>query len=133
MHAIIAAERTLTELDFARLHTLVGRNIPAGLAVVLDTADTVPSREVPADVVTMYSQVELRDLHTGRRQNLTLCYPGDAGPGAGCVSVLSPVGSSLLGLKIGAIARWQTPSGEQGEAEVMSIPFQPEAGGDYTS
>ena len=80
----------------------------------------------------MYSLVEVEDLHTGRRQQLTVCYPGDAEAAAGFVSVMSPVGSSLLGLKTGSIARWQTPSGEQGAAQIVSILFQPEASGDYT-
>ncbi|MEO8248651.1 MAG: GreA/GreB family elongation factor [Burkholderiales bacterium] len=125
-------ERLLTELDFARLSKLQGRGMRSALEGVLDAADTLLSSEMPADVVTMYSQVELVDLHTGRRQSLTLCYPGDAQPAAGFVSVLSPVGSSLLGLKVGSIARWQTPSGEQGAAEVISVLFQPEASGNYT-
>ena len=133
MHATVATERTLTELDYLRLQKLVGRNAPAAVAAVLDAADTVQSCDIAADVVTMHSQVELRDLHTARRQTLTLCYPSDAGSIAGCVSVLSPVGASLLGLKVGSVARWQTPSGEQGEAEVVAIPFQPEASGDYTA
>ena len=54
-----------------------------------------------ADVVTMYSRVELVDVHTHRRQVVTLCYPQDAEPAAGFISVLSPVGISLLGLREG--------------------------------
>lgn len=135
----LALERTLTELDHVRLSGLLRRG-PRGLgasaqrdllAPVLDACAIVPSRQVPADVVTMYSQVELRDARSGRAQTLTLCYPGDAAPAAGLVSVLSPVGASLLGLTVGSIARWATPAGEQRQAEVVAIRFQPEAGGDY--
>ncbi|MEZ5635535.1 MAG: GreA/GreB family elongation factor [Burkholderiaceae bacterium] len=72
------------------------------------------------------------DLSTGRRQQLTLCYPHDAEPAAGLVSVLSPVGCALIGLRAGDIARWQTPSGEGVVAQVLSVLFQPEASGDYT-
>jgi regulator of nucleoside diphosphate kinase len=85
------------------------------------------------DVVTMYSQVLLCDPRTGRQRKLTLCYPSDAEPAAGFVSVLSPVGSSLLGLRVGATARWRTPLGDTVEAEVLAILFQPEASGDYTT
>jgi regulator of nucleoside diphosphate kinase len=80
----------------------------------------------------MYSQVELVDLHTRRRQTLTVCFPGDSEPSAGFISVLSPVGSGLLGLKVGAVARWQMPGGEEGAAEIVAIAYQPEASGDYT-
>lgn len=125
-------ERTLTELDFARLRKLANGKPPQWLTQLLDGVDILDAREVPSDTVTMYSTVECQDLHTGRRQQLTICYPNDAEPGVGFVSVLSPVGCSLLGLRAGDVARWQTPSGEGGGAQVLSVLFQPEASGDYT-
>jgi regulator of nucleoside diphosphate kinase len=131
MHTALRGERTLTELDFSRLRKLASGNLAPELSDLLSAADVLHSREVPADTVTMYSQVELQDLHTRRRQKLTICYPDDAEPSAGFISVLSPVGRSLLGLQVGAVARWQTPSGEEGAAEVVAILFQPEASGDY--
>jgi regulator of nucleoside diphosphate kinase len=130
MHTVLRGERTLTELDFSRLRKLASGNLAPELSDLLSAADVLHSREVPADTVTMYSQVELQDLHTRRRQKLTICYPDDAEPSAGFISVLSPVGRSLLGLQVGAVARWQTPSGEEGAAEVVAILFQPEASGD---
>jgi len=57
----------------------------------------------------MNSQVLLKDLPTGRSRKLTLCYPADADPAAGFISVFSPVGSSLLGLHVGNTAHWRTP------------------------
>ncbi|MES2718287.1 MAG: GreA/GreB family elongation factor [Pseudomonadota bacterium] len=135
----LALERTLTELDHVRLLNLArrGRRSDAAttprLAIeqVLDTCTIVPTREVPPDVVTMYSQVVLQDLASGRRSSLTLCYPADAAPAAGFVSVLSPVGASLLGQTVGSVARWSTPAGDVGAAEVLAILFQPEASGDF--
>lgn len=131
MHATIVGERTLTEHDFARLSKLLDGHLPPALANILGSAEVLRSREVPADVVTMYTKVELVDIPTGRRHTLTVCFPGDSEPSAGFISVLSPVGSGLLGLRVGSIARWQTPSGEEGAAEIVAIPFQPEASGDY--
>ena len=131
MHATIHGERTLTELDFARLAKL--KDGHALLAQLLDATEVISSREVPADIVTMYSQLELVDLQTRRRQKLTLCYPRDAEPAAGFISVLSPVGLGLLGLRAGSVARWRTPGGEENEAEVSALLFQPEASGDYTT
>lgn len=130
-------ERTLTELDHLRLARLARGQLPNEAAAgpiggVLDAAELVPSRTVPSDVVTMYTQVLLADVATSRKYRLTLCYPSDAEPAAGFISVLSPVGASLLGLRIGAVARWRLPGGEEGAAKVMDILFQPEASGDYT-
>jgi regulator of nucleoside diphosphate kinase len=126
-------ERWLTELDFVRLSRLNGGQLPASLADDLSAADVVPSREVAPDIVTMCSQVDLRFQATGQRQVLTLSYPVDAAPALGRVSVLSPVGSALLGLRVGDLARWCTPDGAQSEAEVVAVLFQPEAAGDYTT
>lgn len=123
-----AAERQLTELDHARLSSLYGRPLPEELG----TAHLVPSREIAPDIVTMYSQVEILGLDAGQRLQLTLCYPVDAQPALGRVSVLSPIGAALLGLRVGDIAQWRLPLGEVRRAEVLAILFQPEASGDYT-
>ena len=131
MHAVVHGERTLTDLDFARLTKLLSRQLPPTLADLLASAEVMKSRAVNADVVTMYSRVEVVDAHTRRRQVLTICYPDDAEPAAGCISVLSPVGISLLGLKTGDVAKWFTPTGEECAAEIAAIQYQPEAAGDF--
>lgn len=133
MYTHPAGERWLTELDFVRLSRLNRGQLPASLAESMSVADVVPSREVAHDIVTMCSQVDLRFQATGQRQVLTLSYPVDAAPALGRVSVLSPVGSALLGLRVGGLARWCTPDGAQSEAEVVAVLFQPEAAGDYTT
>jgi regulator of nucleoside diphosphate kinase len=136
---VLTLERTLTELDHVRLLNLLRRDARGdgspqqvrAIEDVLDASALVPSREVAPDVVTMYSQVLLQDTQTGQRNTLTLCYPADAEPAVGSVSVLSPVGSALLGLRVGSIARWSTPAGDGKAAEILAILFQPESSGDY--
>ena len=127
-----AIERTLTELDYARLRKLTGGQPPQWLSELVEAADIVDGHTVSPDTVTMYSRVRCEDLHTGQQQTLTVCYPAHAEPQAGFVSVLSPVGSSLLGLHSGDVARWRTPQGEEGATKVLAVLFQPEAEGDYT-
>lgn len=137
---VVTLERTLTELDHVRLVNLLRRDAradgsPAQLQAfedMLGASALVPSREVMPDVVTMYSQVLLQDTRTSQRSTLTLCYPADAEPAMGFVSVLSPVGGALLGLRVGSIAQWSTPSGDQRGAEILAILFQPESSGDYS-
>jgi len=136
---VVALERTLTELDHVRLLNLLRRDARGdgsasqlrAIEDVLDSSALVPSREVAPDVVTMYSQVVLRDTRSRLRNTLTLCYPADAEPTLGFVSVLSPVGSALLGLRVGSMARWSTPGGDEKVAEILAILFQPESSGDY--
>lgn len=131
MSTSIHGERMLTELDFARLSKLHGPHPTSELADLLTWADVTSSRTVHADVITMYTRIELVATYTRLRQTLTVCYPGDAEPAAGRVSVLSPVGVSLLGLKVGDTAKWKTPQGNECTADVEAILFQPEAAGDY--
>jgi regulator of nucleoside diphosphate kinase len=131
-------ERVLTELDHVRLATLSRRGSrdrwprSQGIDAVLDGALVVPSRAVDSDIVTMYSKVRLR-LDDGTERELTLCYPHDAEPQFGSVSVLSPIGLSLLGQQVGAPVRWQSPDGTVRTAQVADIVFQPEASRDYTT
>lgn len=132
MHAVVHGERTLTDLDHARLSKLVSQQSTAAPADWLAGAEVMLSRAVPADLVTMYSRVEVVDVETHRRQVLTLCYPADAEPAAGLISVLSPVGGSLLGLRAGDVATWHTPHGETCAALINAIQYQPEAAGDFT-
>ncbi len=133
------SERVLTELDHARLASLSARDSRSrspgsgGIAAVLEDASVVPSRKVGPDVVTMYSQVVLRIVGDAVERKLTLCYPHDAEPQFGFVSVLSPIGMSLLGQPIGAVVRWVCPDGSERTGEVTAILFQPEASGDYTT
>lgn len=132
MHAVVHSERTLTDLDFARLTKLLREQFPSAFSEMLESMELTSPCDIPADVVTMYSRIEVVDVHTSRRQVLTVCHPRDAEPAAGFISVLSPVGSSLLGLKVRDIAKWLTPNGEQCAAEIVAIQYQPEESGDYT-
>jgi len=131
---LLLGERTLTELDHARLTKLLDQSPhhPV-LEALLESTDVIRSREVPPDIVTMNSQLTLVDTQSGERRKLTLCYPQDADPASGFVSVLSPVGISLIGLRLGATAKWTLPGGAEGSARVAEILFQPEASGDYTT
>ncbi|MBP7567169.1 MAG: GreA/GreB family elongation factor [Burkholderiaceae bacterium] len=125
--------RTLTELDHARLMRLAPGILPDALADALEQADLVDPREAPSDLVTMRSRVEIVDLDSGARQQLTLCYPAEAAPADGRISVLSPVGTGLLGLRAGAETSWTTPQGIRHRVRVEAVPFQPEASGDHLS
>ena len=128
--------RLLTELDHIRISKLLQRpgaspDTEAEVDDLIHSAELISSYQVPANVVTMYSQVLIADGHSGEQRKLTLCYPHDADAAAGFVSVLSPVGAGLLGLKKGRLARWSTPDGGTATAKIVDILFQPEESGDY--
>ena len=133
MQALNPGERKLTELDHARLTKIAAAAGTPGLDDLLVEADVLASRAIPADVVTMYAQVVVRDVLRGERQTLVLCYPCDAEPAGGFISVLSPAGLALLGLPVGALAKWAVPGGRETTVRIEGLLFQPEATGDYVT
>lgn len=133
MPTILSGELLLTELDRARLLKLNGGTLPEPLLELLEDATVVPSPDIPEHVVTMYSQVAVSHNDGDTLQKLTLCYPGDAEPVEGFISVLSPVGAALLGREVGATVRWTTPAGVERRMTIEAILFQPEATGDYST
>lgn len=130
---------TVNELDYVRLTSLLGqfdREPAAGtaqavLAEALDQADQAEPREIPADIVTMQTRVEVED-DSGTRV-ITLCYPKEADAAKGMVSVLSPMGAALLGARVPGKIGWTPPDGEPRAMRVVRIDYQPEANGDYTA
>lgn len=135
MESLLTDERTLSELDHVRLSALVRRTPAAAAALepVLDSAPTVVPADVPPDLVTMHSRIELAEVEGESPGTLTLCYPTEADAAHGAVSVLSPVGTALLGRRVGTVARWTTPDGRDHAARIVAIPYQPEASGDLTA
>ena len=97
----------------------------------LDRAEVVEPHEIPPNVITMNSTVRFVDEVSGREFELTLVYPDDAHLTHGTVSVLAPVGSALLGLRIGDAIDWPAPSGTTLRLRVTAIAYQPEAAGDF--
>ena len=129
-------QRLLTELDHARICNLLRRPDPAGgheplIGAFIHDADLISSYAVPPDVVTMYTQVRVIDRQTRVQRLLTVCYPHDAEPLKGLVSVLSPMGGGLLGLRKGDVACWPLPHGGEVSVEILELLFQPEQSGDY--
>ena len=131
MQTSTSGERKLTELDFTRLTRFTAKGAMAPLADLLDEADIVRPQAMPADVVTMYARFGIRDAASMRRRQLVICYPWDADAAQGRVSVLSPAGMGLIGLPVGALARWTGPDGQENAARIEEIHFQQEASGDY--
>lgn len=132
MSNIAPGELWLTKLDHGRLFKLNGGHPPEPLTDVLDSAEIIESAQVRPDVVTLYSQVLVKQ-DDGEQRKLTLCYPDDAEPTAGFISVLSPVGLALLGRCVGAQVSWTMPSGKQRLLTIDAVLFQPESTGDYTT
>jgi regulator of nucleoside diphosphate kinase len=96
----------------------------------LDRADIVKPEEIPTDVITMNSTFRLRDLDNGEEFVYTLVFPAKADSASGRISILAPVGTAVLGYRVGDTVEWDVPAGLK-RLKVEGIVYQPEAEGDY--
>lgn len=128
-----APEIIVTSHDLERLRLLIGTNASPGaerLDRELARAQVVEPTAVPADTVTMNSDVTFEDLASGTRRTIRLVYPTDADAARGHVSVLAPMGSALLGLRVGQEIEWPTPGGVR-RVRVVEVLYQPERAGHF--
>jgi regulator of nucleoside diphosphate kinase len=122
----------VTDTDLERLMSVVDQNdtsASAALEAELQRATVVKPAVVPPDVVTMDSELVYEDIDTHTRRQVRLVYPKDADASHGRVSVLAPIGSALLGLRVGQSIEWVVPNGRK-RIRVVEIRYQPEASGD---
>ena len=84
-------------------------------------ATVLPSEEMPEDVVNIGSEVSFRDEVTGREQTVSVVLPAEADIARGRVSVLTPIGAALIGLKAGASIGWETREGEERRLTVLEV------------
>jgi regulator of nucleoside diphosphate kinase len=87
----------------------------------LDRATTVPPASLPDDVVTMRSQVEFVDRASGERHSVQLVYPSEADMAQQRVSVLTPIGAALIGLRRGSAIDWPNRQGERRRLKIVEV------------
>lgn len=129
----------ITEHDHERLSALIESNRERDavdmeylltLEEELDRAQIVDSKEIPADVITMRSEVRLKDLVSGKANIYSLVFPTEANVSEGKISILAPIGTAILGSKRGDTIEWPVPSGLR-RIKVDEVLYQPEAAGEY--
>jgi regulator of nucleoside diphosphate kinase len=130
----------INEVDLARLRKLIDLARETGndanrryldrLEGELERAEVVNPNDIPKDVVTMRSTVGLKDMDNGNEMVYSLVFPSEADVDKGKVSVLAPVGTAMIGYRVGDVIEWEVPSGLR-RLKVVEIIYQPEASGDY--
>lgn len=117
----------LSAADYERLSTLAHAarkrmpDLADELAEEIGRARVLAKGDHPQHIVCMNSEVEFRDDTTGKVQKVTLVYPEEADISQRKVSVLTPVGTALIGLKNRDSITWETPNGELRQLTVLSV------------
>lgn len=129
----------ITNFDYQRLKELLkvakefkyqDRNDLKKIENELARAMIVDSRDMPPNVVTMNCKVELLDLDKNKKMTYTLVFPSEADINQGKISILAPIGTAILGYRVGDTVIWQVPAGQR-RIKIQRILYQPEASGDY--
>lgn len=112
--------------DHARLTALAAAiqdrmpDLADELQAEMERAKVVAPRSVPTDVVRMGSFVTFEsDAAPARR--VQLVFPGEADIAAGRVSVLTPIGTALIGLSAGQSIAWTARDGRRHVLTVLGV------------
>lgn len=84
-------------------------------AIIHEAAD------IPRDIVTMSSRINFFDEGNGAVRSVELVYPQDADIDAGRLSILTPVGAGLIGLRRGQSIRWPDRDGHERALSVVDV------------
>jgi len=91
----------------------------------LDRAMIVADHSVPSNVVRMRSVVRYR-TSGGDERTVRLVFPGDADIADGRISILTPVGAALIGLREGQSISYRTRDGRRQALTVLRVFGSPE-------
>lgn len=113
----------------------IGRRSPALSKMLLeeiDRAEVHSHDTMPSQVVTIGSEVEVLDAKSGTTRHLWLVLPIDADIDAGRVSILTPMGAGIIGLRKGQSINWPYPDGSTRMLKILKVtrpkPSQTQAG-----
>ena len=133
-------EIMITGFDYGRIMSMIDRMRSAfskeqkenaeKLIMELKRAQKVDSSAIPRDCVTMNSSFEIREVDESETRTLTLVFPENANIEENRVSILSPVGTAVLGYRVGNVIHWKVPAGVK-KFIITKMLYQPEAAGDY--
>ena len=127
----------ISSLDADRLDTLLAAPLPGGTAAYqplldeLARAEIVEPQDMPPGVVTMNSTVRFDIGAPDGQFCLTLAYPKDMNTMQNGISVLTPIGTALLGLSVGDQIDWPRPDGQLMKVAILDVVYQPERAGEY--
>ncbi len=127
----------LNSRDFARLRQVISSSHSQGdsryiknLEAELSDALLLEPDKIPPDVITMNTKVSFTDVEESEEFVYTIVYPEEADIEEGRLSVLAPIGTALLGYRVGDEIAWKVPAGIK-KFRIEKIIYQPEANGDY--
>ncbi|EZP74481.1 GreA/GreB family elongation factor [Sphingomonas paucimobilis] len=119
IHMIDSEADAITDLAIA-----AAKRLPQVSAMLLEEIGRATIRtaaQMPDDVVTMYATVDFIDEGGEKAHSYQLVYPGDADISAGRISILTPVGAGLIGLREGQSILWPDRDGRERALKIVKV------------
>ncbi|MDG5816954.1 nucleoside diphosphate kinase regulator [Chitinispirillales bacterium ANBcel5] len=128
----------ITKFDKERLENLVSEGLKQrteteylrNLKSELERAKIVDPHKIPSDVITMNSKVRLKEVDSDDEMVIELVFPKYADVDQDKISILAPIGTALIGYRVGDTVEWPVPKGTV-KLTVEEILYQPEREGDF--
>lgn len=114
----------ISDHDYQRLLPLTEKYKTATAELLEDElgrAEVVSYANFPANVVAMNSCVTFLDMSSGEKSTVSLVYPQEANIDEMKISILSPIGSALIGLRVGGRIDWPLPAGAIKHLQVVAV------------
>lgn len=114
----------ISKQDYLHLIRLIEQHdTPAAEALdaELSRAEIATQEDTLKDAVTMGSTVTFIDLDSSEENTISLVYPHEANVDEMKISILSPVGSALIGMRIGGNIDWPIPQGKVRRLKVIAV------------
>ncbi|MBS9722207.1 nucleoside diphosphate kinase regulator [Tianweitania sp. BSSL-BM11] len=116
----------ITQTDYDKLALLadsathVSEAVLDELSAELDRARIVPDNKLRDKVVRMGSRLRY-STNNGDSRDVTLVFPGEADIAEGRISILTPIGTALIGLSEGQSIEWVARDGKSHRLLVESV------------
>lgn len=95
--------------------------VSAMLLTEIGRATVHRAEKIADDIITMHSTVDFTDAATGATRTVQLVWPKDADIEAGRISILTPIGAGLIGLRTGQSILWPDRGGHERTLTIQQV------------
>lgn len=118
------AELVIKQSDYQCLLSLISANARKDINLLeeeLSRAEIVEDSIYPQDAVCLGAEVKFLDCITKAVSCVTLVLPGESNVNEMKISILTPVGSALIGMRTGRVIDWLLPNDRATKIQILSV------------
>lgn len=112
--------------DFEQIMSLMTVNVTEAMEILeeeISDAEIIEGTTPPENTVGLNTIVEVLDLDKNSKNKIEVVLPKDANADAGKISILTPMGSAVIGLQVGQEYQWPMPNGNVKNFKILSVQY----------